>query len=205
MQARQRRDQAGFEAKRKQILAAATRVFAERGYEGSRVGDIAREAGIAYGLIYHYFENKEDILNCVFQSAWGVSLKVIEDIAEGEGSLRQKLSSIAGFFLEAWKIEPHTVEVVMLEVIRNPKFMDPENLKAFQRIFSLIEKILEQHRDELREGIEPGVSAVLFAGSLEILLTGFVARDFLSRQGFQAESSRDALVDTFLCGVTRQG
>ena len=57
---RPRRDPAGFEAKKREILRAASRAFARKGFAGTRVGDIAKEAGIAYGLIYHYFENKED-------------------------------------------------------------------------------------------------------------------------------------------------
>jgi len=52
--------------KRARILEAATRVFASRGYHGARVSDIAREAGIAYGLVYHYFRNKEEILDTIF-------------------------------------------------------------------------------------------------------------------------------------------
>ena len=204
MAEKKRRDPAGYEAKRKQILAAATRVFAERGYEGSRVGDIAREAGIAYGLIYHYFDNKEAILNSVFQSAWSVTTKVIEGIAASEGSLRDKLSSVAGFLLEAWKLEPETVQVVMIEVLRSPKFREEGKLEAYQRIFALIEGILESHRSELRDDAEPRVAAVLFCGSLEILLTGFVARDFLRADGFEPETTRGTLVETFLCGITRR-
>ena len=204
MSKRARRDPAGYEAKRKQILRAASGVFAEKGYDGSRVGDIATEAGIAYGLIYHYFENKAAILDAIFEGAWGVTTKVIEGIAASDASLREKLSSVAGFLLEAWKLEPNTVEVVMIEVLRSPRFMEAGKLQAYQRIFSLLEKILESHRSELRDDVEPSVAAVLFGGSLEILLTGFVARDFLRAQGFAPEATRDALIDTFLGGVIRR-
>jgi len=204
MRKKERRDPAGYEAKRKQILRAASRVFSEKGYDGCRVGDIATEAGIAYGLIYHYFENKAAILNAIFEGAWGVTTKVIEGIAASDASLREKLSSVAGFLLEAWKLEPNTVEVVMIEVLRSPRFMEAGKLQAYQRIFSLLEKILESHRAELRDDVEPSVAAVLFGGSLEILLTGFVARDFLRAQGFAPEATRDALIDTFLGGVTRR-
>jgi AcrR family transcriptional regulator len=204
MPSKERRDPAGYEAKRQQILRAASRVFAEKGYEGCRVGDIATEAGIAYGLIYHYFENKAAILNSIFDSAWAITTKVIEGIAASDASLRDKLSSIAGFLLEAWKLEPHTVEVVMIEVLRSPRFMEEGKLEAYQRIFALIEDILESHRDELRDDVEPSVAAVLFGGSLEILLTGFVARNFLRAQGIEPEASRDALINTFLGGVTRR-
>ena len=47
--------------KRSLIQDAAIKVFASHGYHGSRVSDIAQEAGIAYGLVYHYFKNKENL------------------------------------------------------------------------------------------------------------------------------------------------
>lgn len=203
MQDRKERD-AGIEQKRRHILAAATRVFARKGYTGTRVGDIASEAGIAYGLIYHYFHNKEDILNSLFQRTWSVTLKVIEQIHQQGGTLREKLRSIAGFLLEAWNLEPDLVEVVVVEVIRSPKFLEQPNLDAFHLTFELLERILREHEAEMRPGVEPRMAAVLFLGSLEILLTGFVAREFFD-DGFSVEKARDVVVDTFLSGIAAQG
>ncbi len=198
-----RRDPAGFEVKRREILRAATRAFARKGFTGTRVGDIAKEAGIAYGLIYHYFENKDDILHQLFEQMWGVSLKVIEGIEAQGGSLEDKLRGIAGFFLEAWRLEPDTVEVVMKEVLRSPKFLEADNLDAFRGLFTALEGIFEGHRDELREGTQPKLIAILFLGALEILLTGMVARELLGTDADSIEQSRDALVDTFLRGISR--
>jgi TetR/AcrR family fatty acid metabolism transcriptional regulator len=192
-----------FTEKRRSILRSATIVFAQKGYSGTRVGDIAREAGIAYGLIYHYFDNKEDILNSLFQETWSLTLKVLEGIHADGGSLRQKLRRIAGFFLEAWSLRPELVEVVVLEVIRSPKFLEAANLEAFQKTFLLLERVISAHRDDLRAGTDPRMAAVLFMGSLEILLTGFVAREFLS-EGFTTERGADAVVDTFLYGIAER-
>ena len=50
------------EERRRQILDAAVRAFAEKGYHACRVSDIAEEAGVAYGLVYHYFESKDAVL-----------------------------------------------------------------------------------------------------------------------------------------------
>ncbi len=198
---RPRRDPAGFEAKKREILRAASRAFARKGFAGTRVGDIAKEAGIAYGLIYHYFENKDAILRSIFQGMWGVSLKVIEDIAGRDGSLEDKLRSIAGFFLEAWRLEPDSVEVVLKEVLRSPKFLDAENVEAFRGLFERLEGMFRAHADELRDGVDPRLTAVLFLGALEILLTGMIARELLGADAAAIEQSRDALVDTFLHGI----
>ncbi|HEU4438685.1 MAG TPA: TetR/AcrR family transcriptional regulator, partial [Methylomirabilota bacterium] len=53
--------------KPQQIIEAAVRVFARKGYFNSRVSDVAREAGIAAGTIYLYFKTKEDILITLFR------------------------------------------------------------------------------------------------------------------------------------------
>lgn len=201
MQAKDKRD-AAFEEKRRLILRAATKVFAKKGYTGTRVGDIASEAGIAYGLIYHYFENKEDILNSLFHATWSVTLKVVQDIDAQGTDLRDKLRKIAGFFLEAWNLEPELVEVVVMEVIRSPKFLEKANLEEFQATYRLLERIIRNHADEVREGVDPRMAAVLFMGSVEILLTGFVAREFLD-EPLDPSTSRDAVVDTFLHGIAR--
>ncbi len=55
--------------KRRMILDAAVRVFARRGFHACRVSDIADEAGVAYGLVYHYFASKEEVLDTLFSSA----------------------------------------------------------------------------------------------------------------------------------------
>jgi len=203
MEGKPRRDPASFEAKRRAILKAATRVFAQKGFTGTRVGDIAREAGIAYGLIYHYFDNKDAILHCLFAESWGLSIKVVEDIDAQGGTLRGKLVGIVDFFLQAWRIEPDLVEVVMREVLRSPKFLEADNLDHFKRIFALLERILRQHEGELRPDADPRLTALLFLGALEILLTGFVARELLGEDPEAIASSGEALVDTFLRGVAR--
>ena len=60
--------------KRRVILDAAVRVFARQGFHTCRVSDIADEAGVAYGLVYHYFSSKEEILDTLFLERWDVML-----------------------------------------------------------------------------------------------------------------------------------
>ena len=58
--------------RRQELLDAAVRVFARKGFNASRVGDIAEEAGVAHGLLYHYFRSKEEVLETIFSDVWGV-------------------------------------------------------------------------------------------------------------------------------------
>ena len=200
--ARARKDQA--EQRRRQILEAAVRVFARGGYTGSRVGDIAREAGVAYGLVYHYFENKEAILNSLFQENWGLVLKVLEDVHAQGGTLRHKLDVIAGFLIEAWRLNPDLVEVVMLEVVRSPKFLEQANLDAFLGLYARLEDLFRHHQSlgEVRDDVDCKLTAIFFLGQLEVLLTGFVARQLLDDDDTNLlDRSRAAVVDTLLGGI----
>ncbi|MCW3056466.1 MAG: TetR/AcrR family transcriptional regulator, partial [Solirubrobacterales bacterium] len=66
--------------KRRLILDAAVRVFARQGFHACRVSDIADEAGVAYGLVYHYFASKDEVLDTLFLERWGVMLELIREV-----------------------------------------------------------------------------------------------------------------------------
>src|SRR5262249_56762943 len=70
------------EDRRKTILRAAVEVFARKGYHGCRIADVAREAGVAYGLVYHYFKNKEELLQLVFETGRGGVMSRIPHAAQ---------------------------------------------------------------------------------------------------------------------------
>jgi len=169
------RNAAGRE-KRALILDAAIKVFARTGYHGSRVADIAREAGIAYGLVYHYFKNKEEILDTIFQERWSGFLEAVEAIAEGGRSTEDKLLSIAALVLNAYRVRGDWVRVLVFEIQRSPRFAQPEPLQAVGRLFQIVARILRdgQASGELRRDLDPDVACYLFVGGLDIVVTGRV-------------------------------
>src|SRR5881296_2552057 len=63
-------------------MEAAVRAFAKKGYHACRVSDIAEEAGVAYGLVYHYFGSKEAVLESVFRETWQAMLDAIRAVEE---------------------------------------------------------------------------------------------------------------------------
>ena len=89
--------------RRQQILDAAVRVFARKGFHLARVADIAREAGVAYGLVYHYFRNKEDLLEAIFAGQWAVFLEVLRAIENDPRGLQGQLESLSSFLVESYK------------------------------------------------------------------------------------------------------
>ena len=80
--------------RRRQILDAAVRVFARQGFHTCRVADIADEAGVAYGLVYHYFRSKEEVLDTLFTERWDILLQVIRDTDAEDWPARDKLRAI---------------------------------------------------------------------------------------------------------------
>ena len=82
---------ASQEERRRQILDAAVRAFAKKGYHAWRVSDIAEEAGVAYGLVYHYFESKDAVLEAVFREMWGMMVGAINAVQELDDSPREQL------------------------------------------------------------------------------------------------------------------
>ena len=77
--------------RRRDLVDAAARVFARKGFHASRVGDIAEEAGVAHGLLYHYFRSKDEVLETIFRDTWGVLVVETGRIEESGLALREQL------------------------------------------------------------------------------------------------------------------
>ena len=197
--------------KRDLILDAAIKVFASRGYHGSRVSDIAREAGIAYGLVYHYFKNKEEILSCIFQERWSGFLEAVEDVAGARTSSEERLVSLAVLILSAFRLRPEWVKVLVLEIQRSSRFAEPEQLKAVGRLFDVVEGIVRegQERGELRPELDAGVAEYIFIGALDLVITGLVLGvtriegDETDEREYYLKVAR-TVVEIFLHGLARK-
>src|SRR6185436_18554099 len=104
--------------KRRMILDAAVRVFARQGFHHCRVSDVADEAGVAYGLVYHYFNSKEEILTTLFLERWQIMLDAIGEIDARDLPSREKLRSVAGFIIDSYRHDPDLMKVIIVEVTR---------------------------------------------------------------------------------------
>lgn len=162
--------------KRARILDAAIKVFARRGYHGSRVSDIAREAGIAYGLVYHYFRNKEEILSTIFEERWSGLIETVEAIEKSTPCTEERLVSVAALILNAFRLRPEWVKVLVLEIQRSSRFQEPGQIAAVGRLFDALERILRtgQERGELRAELDPAVGVAVFVGALDLVITSLV-------------------------------
>jgi TetR/AcrR family fatty acid metabolism transcriptional regulator len=162
------------EAKRGQILGAAVRVFARKGYHTCRVGDIAEEAGVAHGLLYHYFEGKEALLEAVFRETWSELLGAFRSVESSDEPALAQLRHVAAIMLRSWKRDPDLVRVLVREIARSPALQS--RLDEFAQAFAAIERIVVRGQVEgsFREDVDPRLASWIFYGALEEILTGWV-------------------------------
>ena len=162
------------EQRKRQILDAAVRVFARKGYHASRVGDVAEEAGVAYGLVYHYFDSKEAVLRSIFVETWTGMLGTIEAIEAGEESAREQLRKVIELVLRTWRRDPDLVRVLVREVTRAPQLS--REIDEIELAFAALQRIVERglQRGEFREDVDPRLAAWILYGAMEEILTGWV-------------------------------
>jgi TetR/AcrR family fatty acid metabolism transcriptional regulator len=162
------------EGKRKQLLDAAVRVFARSGYHGSRVGDIAAEAGVAHGLLYHYFSSKDEVLETVFRENFGALLERFRGVEASDLAAPEKLEAIAKILLRTWRNDPDLVTVMVREVARSAHLAS--QVDDIGRGFAVIQGVIEQGQAEgvFRSELDARFASWVVYGGLEEILTGWV-------------------------------
>jgi len=163
--------------KRRAILHAALKVFAERGYHGCRIADVASQAGVAYGLVYHYFRNKDELLESVFDEQWRIFIGAIRAIADGPGSAVEQIASVIRFALDVFRTAPAAVRVLILEVPRSPDVVRAGSTRqTFETAMRLVAEMVERGQREgvLRTDLEPLVAAASVLGVLDMNLAGML-------------------------------
>jgi TetR/AcrR family transcriptional regulator, fatty acid metabolism regulator protein len=190
--------------KRRQILDAAVRVFARRGFHACRVSDIADEAGVAYGLVYHYFSSKDEVLDTLFLERWNVLLDVIREADAADGSARGKLQRIAGFIVDSYVHDPDVMKVIIVEVTRAANSFGRTHLDKIREAYELIGEIVAkaQSDGEFRSDVTPQFAALAFYGAIEQVLTGWIF-SLLPSERADYEGAKGFVVQTVCEGLDR--
>jgi TetR/AcrR family transcriptional regulator, fatty acid metabolism regulator protein len=184
--------------KRALILAAAVRVFARKGYHSARVGDIAEEAGVAHGLLYHYFASKEDLLETIFRETWRDLLNALREVEESGDPGREQLRRVAAILLRSWRRDPELVRVLVREVVRSGEIQ--RRVGEIREALAALERIVErgQAAGEFRTDLDPRLASAVFYGALEEILTGWVLGQLPDGDEDVAEAERTVV--ELLCG-----
>ena len=190
------------EDKRQQLLWAAVRVFARKGFHASRVGDIAEEAGVAHGLLYHYFKSKDQVLEAVFHENWSILLARIESVEETDEPAADQIRHIAAIVLRTWLHLPDVVRVVIQEFGRSPELA--ERIGELTRPIDVLQRVIARgvERGEFRADIDPAFAATVVYGSIDELLTAWVLGRLPSGEDDVA-TAEQTLLDVTLLGLRK--
>ncbi len=165
--------------KRRVILDAAVKVFARQGFHTCRVSDIADRAGVAYGLVYHYFSSKEEILDTLFLERWDVMLAAIAEADASAEPPREKLRAIASFIVESYRHDPDLMKVIIVEVTRAANTFGRTHLERIIQAYDGIARIVERAQQDgsFRSDVDATFAAQAFYGLIEQVLTTWIFRE----------------------------
>ncbi|HEX5525642.1 MAG TPA: TetR/AcrR family transcriptional regulator [Solirubrobacterales bacterium] len=188
--------------KRRQILDAAVRVFARQGFHATRVSDIADEAGVAYGLVYHYFNSKDEVLNELFVERWSLLLAAIEETDRAGADPREKLGAVATFIFESYRHDPELMKVIIVEVTRAANSFGKTHLEEIRRAYESIAKIVAEGQESgaFRRDVAPMFASMAFYGAIEQLLSGWIF-ETIPASDADFDQARDLLVTTICDGL----
>ncbi|MDQ6750897.1 MAG: TetR/AcrR family transcriptional regulator [Actinomycetota bacterium] len=186
--------------KRRTILDAAVRVFARQGFHGCRVSDIADDAGVAYGLVYHYFDSKDEVLDTLFLERWDVMLATIDEVDGRDLPPREKLFAIAAFIFDSYRHDPELMKVIIVEVTRAANSFGRTHLDKIREAYEGIARIVAKAQADgtFKTDVTAQFAALAFYGAIEQVLTGWIF-DVLPQGETEFEQAKRLVVET-VCG-----
>jgi AcrR family transcriptional regulator len=128
------------DARRREILRAAARVFAERGIREAKVGDIARAAGLSHGLIYHYFASKDALLEAIVEEKLEQIRALVTDVyADQSASVLGRIERSFETWMAHVSSEPELALVITQAVVNRalPDALRDRLVSSFRGAFQL--------------------------------------------------------------------
>ncbi len=186
--------------KHSKIIHAATKVFAKKGFFNARISDIAKEAKVADGTIYLYFNNKFDILISVFEEEIGSLIDQVKKLLAAEDDPRKMLEIFAKKHLTVMKKNKNLAEVIQIELRQSAKLIKDYRNNKFSEYVNIISSIIKlgQEQNIYRASIRPGIAKRAFFGALDEISriwTVGVATEYT------VEETTQQVLEIFLCGI----
>ena len=191
---------------RDRIIAAATEVFARSGFHGARVADIAEQAGIAYGLVYHYFHNKDDILGAIFTERWAQYVSYLREVGDMELGFREQMRRLTHFWVEVYRREPALMTVMINEITRSYEFLESHDIGTVMIAFEAIERMIRKaiERGEIATDVDPQLASYVVFGAAEMVLTGYVMGTLRRDDAVAFARDENQMLEILLDGLARK-
>ena len=187
--------------KRKRIVLAAIKVFARKGYFRARVSEIAKEADVADGTIYLYFQGKEDILVALFDDVMSEHIEAARAELSRLSRVSDQLGLIARRHLELLGSNRDLAVVFQVELRRSTHFMERFTASWLRDYFDIVDDVIAsgQKNGALRADLPRKVVAKAFFGALDEMVTSWI----LSKKSYALAPLAEPVVDLFLRGAAR--
>ncbi len=165
--------------KYKQIVDAAVVVIAENGYHQSQVSKIAKQAGVADGTIYLYFENKEDILISVFREKMGLFVDQIKEVINSKQTASEKLLVMIENHFNILSEDRHLAIVTQLELRQSNHELRKKINEILKDYLILIDHILRygQEQGEFAAHLDLRLARQMIFGTMDETVTSWVMND----------------------------
>ncbi|MBC8234662.1 TetR/AcrR family transcriptional regulator [bacterium] len=187
--------------KRRQILDAAVKVFAQNGFYNSKVLDIAKEAGVANGTVYLYFPSKDDILISIFEEQMGELIDYMErEIQKEIGSLN-KLQKLVSMQMHLIETNSELTELLLVELRQSKKFLRSNATDMMSKYIDMISDIL---REGIAEGtIDENIDVTIVGTMLFSAVEGLATRWILEGASYSLDKATDTVIKVFLNGIRK--
>ncbi len=150
---------------REKIHEVAARLFAQRGYHGTSIRDLAQELGMQKSSLYHHFESKQDLLFSLVDEFMDQALARIEAMTSPEMTPRQKLSAVIRFYTTFYAASPDRLTILINELESLSPQQKRVALDKERRYVKTLKDILEQAAQAgLMRDIPPTVAVFAFFG-----------------------------------------
>lgn len=185
------------------IFDAALKVIREKGFHQARMSDIAETAGVSYGLVYHYYGNKQSLFDEIF-AHWSASLDdFLDRVIRSPEPLPSKLKSIILYFFEIYQQKPDLIHFFITQISRSAPNLTETRLNHFRNLFVLVETVIRQGQREqiLRSDFEARYLTYSFLGAVEAFLSVMVLGNEKIKSDRQKEKMADFILEVFLHGA----
>lgn len=160
-----------------QILTAAKNVFQRKGMDGSRMQEIANEAGINKAMLHYYYRSKQLLFEAVFKSAFSLLAPQLNTILNDDSSIEEKIKNFTHNYITFILKHPYLPNFIIQELNRNPEFI--EKIKQ-NRAFPNLDKFKKQVNTEIEKGIiRPIKAEQLFINIMSLNIFPFVAKPLI--------------------------
>ncbi len=189
-----------FEIRKGQILNAAEKIFAQKGYHDATISDVAREAKVSEATIYEYFPSKEELLFSIPGETVRKAKDRIEFMLQFIRGASNRLRAVIYHYLWFYETNPDYAAVTMMILKQNRKFLEEPAYQDIREVSRVILQIVEEGvaAGEFKAHINPHLIRSAILGTIEHMLT----RRILLGKPDNLIAFTDSLTDLIVNGIS---